>query len=300
MASLRAYAQLVRLPNVFTALADIFLGAVVAGALPESGFAVSCLLLTSACLYSAGMVWNDFFDLEQDRRERPVRPLPSAQITSRAAAGIGTTLLLLGLGFAVLSGAKRESDSSVVSIFIAVLLVPAIFLYDAWLKRSWAGPLSMGVCRFLNVLLGLSVASEMSWDRDIYVAAIVGVYITGVTWFARTEATRSNRQMLMLAVSVMLLSLLMALPLPLRVNPGLGSLLFPYMLVLLGCVVGFPAQRAIADPSPPRVQLTVKRALLGLIILDTALALPFGGSPALLILLLLPPALWLGRWVYST
>src|SRR6266852_4753634 len=85
----RAYAQLVRLPNVFTAMADIVLGWLGARATgtPDTrwpGFAL--LLAASACLYSGGMVWNDFFDVEQDRRERPYRPLPSGRITRRAAA----------------------------------------------------------------------------------------------------------------------------------------------------------------------------------------------------------------------
>src|SRR5262245_28722487 len=80
MNRLLPYAQLVRLPNVFTALADIALGALVTAALPAHWPAFVLLLLASACLYSAGMVWNDYFDLEQDRRERPFRPLPSGRI----------------------------------------------------------------------------------------------------------------------------------------------------------------------------------------------------------------------------
>src|SRR5437868_8098899 len=79
----RAYAQLVRLPNVFTALADIGLGALATHALPGAWPTVVWLLLSSACLYCGGMVWNDFFDVEQDRRERPFRPLPSGRVARR-------------------------------------------------------------------------------------------------------------------------------------------------------------------------------------------------------------------------
>src|SRR5713101_7173859 len=76
--SLRAYAQLLRLPNVFTALADICLGwlaALAAGASLTLWPSFAFLMCASAALYSAGMVWNDFFDIEQDQRERPFRPL---------------------------------------------------------------------------------------------------------------------------------------------------------------------------------------------------------------------------------
>src|SRR6516165_5639238 len=93
----KPYAQLVRLPNVFTALADICLGALAAGALPDRWPAFVCLLFASACLYSAGMVWNDFFDYDQDYRERPFRPLPSGKISRRMAATFGTSLLAFGV-----------------------------------------------------------------------------------------------------------------------------------------------------------------------------------------------------------
>src|SRR5438445_368712 len=104
----RAYAQLVRLPNVFTALADIALGWLCATATgtPAARWPSFLLLMAaSACLYSGGMIWNDFFDLEQDRRERPFRPIPSRRITRRAAATAGVIALLLGVLFAWQAGA---------------------------------------------------------------------------------------------------------------------------------------------------------------------------------------------------
>ena len=77
----------------------------------------------------------------------------------------------------------------------AFLLVAAILLYDAWLKRTWLGPIAMGTCRFLNVLLGLTAADSYSlpWAARVYLASVVGLYIVGVTWFARTEARLSSQ-----------------------------------------------------------------------------------------------------------
>ena len=68
------YARLVRLPNVFTAMADIALAAFATGAFDSDMGRVAILLLASSCLYLAGMVWNDYFDVEQDKKERPFRP----------------------------------------------------------------------------------------------------------------------------------------------------------------------------------------------------------------------------------
>lgn len=291
-----AYAQLVRLPNVFTALADICLGALATGALPNHWLPCALLLLASTCLYGGGMVWNDFFDVEQDRRERPDRPIPSGRVSRRAAARFGTLLLLVGFLAGSVSG-WRETGLRLYPALLSGGLVGAILLYDQWLKRTWAGPLSMGLCRFLNVLLGFSLAEE---SAGVYPALIVGLYVVGVTWFARTEAGRSSRAALKRAAAVMLAALLLALPLPAPLPPNTASPLFPYLLVGLGFLVGIPVSRAISRPTPTHVQAAVKRAIFGLVVLDAALASALAGSVGLVILLLLLPAILLGRRMYAT
>ena len=174
---LRPYAQLVRLPNVFTAFADIALGALATHALPERWFPFLLLLLASGCLYCGGMVWNDFFDVEQDTRERPHRPIPAGLVSRRSAGQLGAALLLVGVLCAALVGMP--------SLILAVLLVGAILLYDGWLKRTSVGPISMGLCRFLDVLLATTVRDGSIPSMGWHLAAVVGVYIVGVTWFAR-------------------------------------------------------------------------------------------------------------------
>ena len=65
---------------------------------------------------------------------------------------------------------------------------PPRWLYDRRLKGTLIAPLGMGACRFLNVLLGMSAAAEPWYEVHWLIAAAVGIYIAGVTWFARTEA----------------------------------------------------------------------------------------------------------------
>jgi 4-hydroxybenzoate polyprenyltransferase len=300
---LLAVAQLVRLPNVFTALADICLGALVARALPAYWLPFLVTALASASLYSGGMVWNDFFDLEQDRRERPFRPIPSGRIRRRQAAALGAGLLGAGVILAAVAGLGGDNGWDGVPLLLALLLVAAILLYDGWLKRTWAGPVGMGACRFLNVLLGLSFG-EHAWPLwDFHLALVVGLYIVGVTWFARTEARESSRIALRTAAGVMLASLVLALPLPVYDPlpvPSFGAALFPYLLLAMGFFVGIPLIRALTGPTPLHVQRAVKRAIMGLVVLDAVLATGLSGWVGLCILILLLPALYLGRWVYST
>ncbi len=295
-----AYARLIRLPNVFTALADIGL-AVLAARATMAWTTAGVLASASAALYCGGMVWNDIFDIEQDRRERPFRPLPAAAISLAAARRLGVVLLTIGWLLAAAAG-WRNASLDLTPAMLGGLLVVAILFYNRLLKRTLAGPLGMGACRFLNVLLGCSGASDeaIPWALRLHLATVVGVYIVGVTWFARAEARRSESNQLRRATAVMAAALILALPLPLHVAVGTASILFPYLLVGFGFAVGMPAIQAWKKPEPTRVQAAVKRAVLGLIALDAILATAVAGPAGLILLLLLPPALVLGQWIYST
>jgi 4-hydroxybenzoate polyprenyltransferase len=302
MNHLRPYLQLIRLPALPTAIADIALAALATRALPEQTLTFVLLCLASACLYCGGMAFNDFFDVEQDKRERPYRPIPSGRVSRRTAGFLGSVLLAAGVGFAGLSALAHEPGSRASPVIIAVLLVAAILSYDAWLKRMWLGPVGMGLCRFLNVLLGLTVAGAPLERAGWLLAFVVGLYIIGVTWFARTEARLSSQAALGGAAGVMLAALLLALPVPALFPSGSASPLFPYLLVALGFLIGIPIGKAIAGPTPPQVQAAVRRSLMGLVILDAILATAVAGTIGLLVLVLLLPILFLGRWrwLYAT
>lgn len=289
---------MIRLPNLPTALADVLLAALALRTqLPAeeiSWLSLGLLLASTACLYSAGMVWNDWFDLAQDRRERPGRPLPSGRVSSGEGIALGASLMCVGAVAAALVG--------VPSLLLALAIIAAVFLYDGALKKTWAGPIGMGLCRFLNVLLGLSLVGRMPMPWGPYLAAVVGLYVIGVTWLARTEARQSSRPALQGAAGVLLASLLLAVPLPVATPLRECSALFPYLLVALGLLLGFPVVEAVRTPSPERVQTAVKSCLLGLIALDAVLATAVAREAGLLLLLLVIPVLLLRRlrWLYAT
>ena len=212
---LLAYLKLCRLPNVFTALADIGMGACyVRGASPPNGSLIA-LLLASGMMYTAGMVLNDVYDIEIDRRERPQRPLPSGLIHLDWARKLGFGLLGLGVLFAAaspwLSGVSPTGIALWRSGVIGVLLAGAILGYDIVLKHTPIGPIAMGSCRFLNVLLGMSISIDASTNLAVFagfspaqftVAGGIGVYIVGVTFFAKSEATTSQSFLLFASLLV--------------------------------------------------------------------------------------------------
>lgn len=298
MKALLPYLQLIRLPNVFTAMADIFMAyLVVQPALrPVPEFLL--LLACSSCLYCAGMVLNDLFDLEADARLRPQRPLPSGRVSRRAAQRLAAGLIAAGLLAAFLAG--------LFSGVVALVLVGAILLYDHTLKGTPLGPVIMGSCRFLNVVLGMSTVSPVrllqgaTLPVPLLVSCALGVYVTGVTWFARHEAQRSAPRKLVAAALV--------------INLALGALAllgtdasvrypayFWIMLVVAAWTIDRRLALAIQSPEPALVQAAVKTCLLSLIWLNAAIVCAIHNPRwALAVVALLVPSLVLGKWLYST
>lgn len=299
---LLAYAQLMRLPNVFTAFADIALGAAATGSLVDRPGVFALLLAASGCLYLSGMVWNDVFDRNEDARTQAFRPIPSGRVRLKSAVLLGVLLTAIGIGFGGWASSTMNEAASRQPATIAAVIAGLVLMYDVWLKHTLLGPVGMGLCRFFNVVLGTTLV-DGAVPADVltgHLAGVVGVYIVGVTWFARTEEADSNRRQLAAAAGLMLLSLTAALALPVHFDAGATPWYFPYLLVGFGFYVGVPVVRAVRQPEPKLVQAAVKRSILGLVALDAVLATAFVGLPGLFILLLLPPALWLGKWVYST
>lgn len=298
-----AYLRLLRIPNVFTAIADVAMGFLIThpGHEPIGPFAL--LILTSCCLYLAGMVLNDVFDVEQDRQERPHRPIPSGRVSLRAAIRLGFGLLLAGIALGMTAAIITQSLRPAV---IGAILALCVLLYDAAIKKTPLGPVAMGGCRFFNVLLGMSLAvgddgNLRPWlAAEWIIAAGIGLYIAGVTWFARTEARESNRRQLAAALVVLVsgLGLLASLP---EWGVSVATTRWYALWVLLTLLIGQPCIAAIHDPTPRQVQLAIKRCLVSLILLDALVCHAFRGPLwAAALLLLLVPQWLLGRYVYST
>ena len=307
-----AWLRLMRLPNVFTAIADVAMGYLFVHGKFVDPAKLACLIAASALLYTAGMVLNDVFDIEVDRKERPFRPLPLGRISIGVARTFGFTLLVLGVGCGWLAGFV-PGDAAVPwrSGIVATSLAACVLMYNGVFKSTPGGPVLMGLCRFLNVLLGMS-ASPQIWHDFLYyyssaellAAAGIGIYIVGVTVFARGEAATSKGMLLLNALIVMVCGAAV-LGVSIKFNPpwtrGIDDTLYWMLLGLLMVTVLRRGFTAVLDPTPERVQAAVKHSILSLIWLDAATAL-FVAPPvyAVAIAALLVPALLLGRWVYST
>lgn len=295
----RDWLELVRLPNVFTAVADPLAGALVAGAgwrdngsvLNDIGKTI-VIMLASACFYSGGLILNDWHDYRRDLVERPQRPLPSGRISRWRALTAAITLLAAGQLLASAMGPAAGG--------VGLLLVVCILMYDILMKDIPIAPALMGAARGLNLLLGM-VLFEAADAPRLYLVIALGLYVLGVTVFARRETGLSRKDQLLLGVGFTAGALLLLALLRLFFAEEAPFSSGAIWLALLTGVVGYTMTQAILTPSPVRIQRAVKTAIFGIILFDASIVAFGRGLPlSLLVAALVIPAIWFGKRLYST
>jgi 4-hydroxybenzoate polyprenyltransferase len=316
---IRAWAQLVRVPNTLTACADVLAGFSIAVGpwFASDGIAVSLLLicLASVCFYWAGMVLNDVHDIEADRIQRRKGPLVDGRIDIQTAAIAGWMLLFTGILLAGVSSyllpdpsnASTRNPSKWLVVGIGSLLAMVIAAYDSRLKATIFGPLLMGMCRGLNLLLGISLGWCLVWPSDsdwiVIAVAVFGHvgFVMGITLAARRESLvdQSSRR-LAIAWMISFLGIVAIAVCPLwardRALPLDPRSLYPILIGLLMVPWLRRAVLSVRDPGVGTLIPAIKQAILSIIFLDAAIALQFAGStPGMIVCGLAIPTLALAR-----
>lgn len=292
----RTYLELVRLPNLFTAVGDIVAGyLIVSRGLTVSWRDLIVLALASVCLYAGGVVLNDYYDRDIDAVERPERPIPSGRIHERDVLKLGFRLLGLGCVFAVGVG--------IPSLIVALLLAGCIVLYDAKGKRiEYVGSANMGACRFLNVVLGATgVSSAAAFQLETWiwfvlpVAFLVFLYISAVTLLATGEVWGGNRiisSLVFSAVAVVIGGVLWLGFTDRLVEPVYS---FPFLAIFAVATLGVIG-RVVRNPIAPNIRVAIKTCVLSLLLLDAAIAAGAGGIGfGIGVAALIAPALYAAR-----
>src|SRR5688500_14021024 len=281
--------------NIVTAVSDILAGIAIACFVvgikwTELSFLpVFLLVLSTIGLYGGGVVFNDVFDAELDKKERPERPIPSGLISKNSAAVFATMLLILAVVVAALVHEQLLSSSFFVALSIAIAAV----LYDKWGKHhSFLGPLNMGLCRGLNLLLGMSIFPEVLlayWP----ISFVPVIYIAAITMISRGEVHGGKKTTLLAAVVFYFIVIASILATAI----GNGSLVYAIGFVVLFVALIFPPLlKALKEPRGALIGKAVKAGVIALIAMNASWAAAFGAFYfALLILLLLPLSLWLAK-----
>src|SRR5688572_17489852 len=121
--------------NIVTAIADILAGIIISGylALPEYSLVpVFLLVLTTIGLYGGGVVFNDVFDAELDKVERPERPIPSGLVSKKNATVLALVLLVMAI---VAASFVHTGGLLSLPVLFAIIIAIAAVVYDKWGKH---------------------------------------------------------------------------------------------------------------------------------------------------------------------
>jgi len=292
----RDCAQLMRLPAMFTVCSNVIAAYWVATHYwGDANHSVShfefypfvLTLFASLCLYHGGMVLNDCFDLEVDRKERPDRPLPSGKIAIRHAWCFGWGLLSFGVLLALLVSFKTA--------LIALILALAIVAYDGGPRQGWKAAINMGFCRYLNWIMAMS-AVGLDWQLAVIPIPLL-FYIIALSRISQEEAEAADRKVLVGAGVMVLIAVGVW---GAAFIGGLFQGIFAIIALLVGLAFLSRAFfRVYQSFSPVTLQAVVGLLVLGVIPLDALLLASTGHViVALLLLLLLLPGKWLARFLY--
>lgn len=292
----KEYLQLIRLPNVFTTpsniLAGYFAAVTTTAAAEADGVHLIALMVSSGLLYIAGIVLNDYFDIEIDKKERPSRPLPSGKISKGYALTIAIVALLIANIIALVVGP--------ISLAISLALTLLIIAYDYQLKYSVLGPFAMGGTRSLNVIFGASPVLLYTDNHSVAIVAAAAAslffYVSSITILSKKEVgkERPNSTLVILIVFGVILAIV-----------PLGMLLqFEWTFLLnlsIFAGVTIVTFRQYIAKEVPSVQKAVRNMVISIIILDSVFVTGTAGLPyGLATLLLIAPVVVLAKKLYVT
>lgn len=190
-----AILRLVRVSSSATAPSDVLAGhalalAVTAQASPTSIASLASVALASMLLYWGGLVLNDWLDRHEDAREQRGRPIPSGEVSVRAAAGLAVATFAIAVFAAFAVGPATG--------VAALVVIVAIVVYDTIAKRhAVAAAFSMGFCRAANLALGVVLVGPEALVPLVPWIVLYGAYIAALTIVGKSEtvdrATRPLR-----------------------------------------------------------------------------------------------------------
>jgi 4-hydroxybenzoate polyprenyltransferase len=285
---LTGFLRLTRPANIVTAISDILAGAAIAGYAGGMAELPSVLLLILATigLYGGGVVFNDVFDAALDRVERPERPIPSGLITESEGTLLGASLLIVGV-------AAAFGLSAYPSGTIAFAIAIAALVYDKWGKHhSFLGPLNMGLCRGLNLLLGMSLVPD-TISHYGYLAVVPILYIAAITMISRGEVHGGKSKTILFAAFLYIVVIESILYTSIVRGNDVYAIFF---LIILAAFIYPPLIRAWREPVGKNIGRAVKAGVLALIVMNASWAAAVGAFPlALVTVLLLPVSILLAR-----
>lgn len=287
--------KLVRIPAVFTVIAQIAAAFLLASGSAQPLARLIAVTLGGIALYWSGMILNDLWDIQEDTRERPSRPLPSGEISVRSARLAAWGLMGGGVLLAAISGWIPADDvaTTFCPAIVGLALAGGVLLYNGPLKQTLLAPATMGVCRALCFLLGAAPLVIVSagnildithWFPGHILGAAVGmgIYIMGITAISRSETLGGHFAEIAGGVAIIFLGAVCLALAPKFAPAGTTWVValndrFPLLIGLIVFSVLFRGIRVAIRPEPVAIQNLIRDGVMTLIPLSAAFAMLTAG-----------------------
>jgi len=290
---LHGWFQLIRLPLLFTVLADPLTGFLIAGGLSQGvhGYArVAAVCFISFAMSLFGIITNDLADIQIDMTDHPDRPLPRGLVSPRAASYASQLCFLAAVVPSFFLGWRFA--------FVTLVALISIYSYNFYVKyRPKRASVMMAVMRDLTFGLGILIVSDIS-IRRILMLVVYGVglflYYCGLNEITRSETLSKmvrpgGGKMLAGAGLCALVPLAFTIRL-LQVSGTLMPVLFGLLSILLCAVYLMIAfwvyQVSRTGASPARVQMAVHVSFRAALMVQAAATASCGLTAIPLILIL--------------
>lgn len=287
-----SFFRLIRAPNIITSISNVCAGAFIVSSLqstlPHFGPLIK-LMICSGLMYACGIIWNDIFDLEIDKKVRPNRPLPSGAIKV-------STALFISFVFSILA-ILISATISLTAVLLCFAIMISAYLYDAWWKHNdWTGSIAMGLCRSLNLSLGFCTFSSFSFHQeDPYLLEILlfsgfhFIYIFSVTYVGTMQEGKAPINKIYISFGLIFLLLIYVCMMPKELFLPAKFLI---LLILMGGV--YRLVLIYKFKKPRDIGLTVKYGILSLIPIDAVFTTASANGflsilPAILMILIFFP-----------
>ncbi len=140
------------------------------------------IMISLMLMYLAGMVLNDVFDAERDKKTKPSRPIPSGVISKKHAITVGVSMLAIG--------AFLPLTINVPAGLACISLAISIVLYTILHHKLLPAILLMGICRGLVYIATLLACFQNPpAETPALFACAIALYTILLTLIGRIETS---------------------------------------------------------------------------------------------------------------
>lgn len=123
------YLTILRPVNGLMGSVAVYIGSIVAGSSYYGSLTIFLAMISAFLISSAGMIINDYFDIEIDKINKPERPLASGRMKKNIGLSYSILLFIIGISLAYFV----NYNALAIAVIVSILLI----LYAKYMKKMF-------------------------------------------------------------------------------------------------------------------------------------------------------------------